>query len=77
MGMPGEFELDEFKEVVNTIFNAGVAAGCPAGMHMVEPDPERLERLVQEGYKILAYSVDIKMLDVSARVGSAKIKRLS
>jgi 2-dehydro-3-deoxyglucarate aldolase len=77
MGMPGEFERDEFKEVVNTIFNAGVAEGCPAGMHMVEPDPERLERLVQEGYKILAYSVDIRMLDVSARVGAAKIKRLS
>lgn len=77
MGIPGEFERDEFKEVVNTIFNAGVEAGCPAGIHLVEPDPERLETLVHEGYKILAYSVDIRMLDVSARVGAAKIKRLT
>ena len=77
MGIPGEFERDEFKEVVNTIFNAGVEAGCPAGIHLVEPDPERLETLIHEGYKILAYSVDIRMLDVSARVGAAKIKRLT
>jgi 2-dehydro-3-deoxyglucarate aldolase len=69
MGMPGEFERPEFIAAMQRILKAGLKAGCPAGLHIVEPDPVRLRQVVGEGYRFIAYSVDIRMLDVSARVG--------
>jgi 2-keto-3-deoxy-L-rhamnonate aldolase RhmA len=69
MGMPGEFERPEFLAAMGRILKAGLKVGCPAGLHMVEPDPSRLRQVIDEGYRFIAYSVDIRMLDVSARVG--------
>jgi 2-keto-3-deoxy-L-rhamnonate aldolase RhmA len=69
MGMPGEFERPEFIAAMQRILKAGLKARCPAGLHIVEPDPVRLRQVVDEGYRFIAYSVDIRMLDVSARIG--------
>ncbi len=69
MGMPGDFDRPEFVAVMRRILQAGLKAGCPAGVHIVEPDPVRLRQVIAEGYRFIAYSVDIRMLDVSARVG--------
>lgn len=69
MGMPGEFERPEFIEAMQHILKAGLQAGCPAGLHIVEPDADRLRQVIDDGYRFIAYSVDIRMLDVSARVG--------
>jgi 2-dehydro-3-deoxyglucarate aldolase len=44
-----------------------------AGYHVVEPDVEQLQQRVQEGYRFLAYSVDIRMLDTSCRSALKKI----
>ena len=74
MGMPGEFERPEFVAAMQTILNTGQNCGCPAGIHLVEPDPERLQEIFEEGYRFVAYSVDIRMLDVSARVGTHVLK---
>jgi len=74
MGMPGEFERPEFVAAMQTIRNTGQNCGCPAGIHLVEPDPERLQEIIEEGYRFVAYSVDIRMLDVSARVGTHVLK---
>lgn len=73
MGMPGEFERPEFTAAMQCILQAGLKAGCPAGLHIVEPDPERLRRVIDEGYRFIAYSVDIRMLDVMARVATAAV----
>lgn len=67
MGMPGEFDRPELAEAMKKILEAGLRAGCPAGIHIVEPDLARLRRNIEEGYRFIAYSVDIRMLDVSAR----------
>lgn len=69
MGMPGEFERPEFTAAMQRILEAGLKVGCPAGLHIVEPDSDRLRQVIREGYSFIAYSVDIRMLDVSARVG--------
>lgn len=74
MGMPGEFERPEFVEAMQRILHAGLKAGCPAGVHIVEPDSERLRKSIQDGYRFIAYSVDIRMLDVAAREGVASVK---
>jgi len=69
MGMPGEFERAEFKAVMNQILVTGLRMNFPAGLHVVEPDPVRLRQVIAEGYRFIAYSVDIRMFDVAARVG--------
>lgn len=67
MGMPGEFERPELIDAMKKILDAGLRTGCPAGIHIVEPDPEGLRRKIEEGYRFIAYSVDIRMLDIGAR----------
>ena len=69
MGMPGEFERPEFQSAMRRILDTGRRVGCPPGLHIVEPDAERLRQVVAEGYRFIAYSVDVRMLDASARAG--------
>jgi 2-dehydro-3-deoxyglucarate aldolase len=77
MGIPGEFDRPEFKAAMNQILETGLKMGFPAGLHIVEPDQERLKEVIAEGYRFIAYSVDIRMLDVAARVGISIIKEES
>lgn len=74
MGIPGQFEQPEFISAMTHIRETGKRLGCPAGLHIVEPDLQRLEQTIREGYTFIAYSVDIRMLDVSVRQGIAKMK---
>lgn len=67
MGMPGEFDHPEFKAAMSRILSTGLRMNCPAGLHIVEPDQSRLRQVITEGYRFIAYSVDIRMLDVAAR----------
>jgi len=76
MGIPGQFEQTEFISVMAHIRETGKRLGCPAGLHIVEPDLLRLEQTIREGYTFIAYSVDIRILDVGMRQGVAKIKKM-
>ena len=76
MGIPGQFENDKFIEVMKHIRDTGKRLNCPAGLHIVEPDVEKLEKSVIEGYIFIAYSVDSRMLDVAAREGISKFKHI-
>jgi len=69
MGIPGDFENPRFLEAIDSIVNAGRKAKCPAGFHLVEPSPTGLKELISEGYQFIAYGVDIRMLDLAARLG--------
>lgn len=74
MGIPGEFEHPEFAIAMKRILSTGLRLGCPSGLHIVEPDVARLRLTIAEGYRFIAYSVDMRMLDVAARAGLASIK---
>lgn len=74
MGIPGRFDQPEFLAVLQRIRDVGMKAGTPAGIHVVEPDPSRLTQCLGEGYRFIAYSVDIRLLDVGARAGVSKLK---
>lgn len=76
MGLPGQFEHPEFVAAMDQILATGARLGIPAGLHIVEPDSERLAQSIRQGYRFIAYSVDIRLLDVSARQGINHIKDL-
>jgi 2-keto-3-deoxy-L-rhamnonate aldolase RhmA len=74
MGIPGDFKNSKFIETMHHICETGKKLGCSAGLHIVEPDPKLLENTIEEGYTFIAYSVDIRMLDISARKGISVIE---
>lgn len=76
MGIPGQFENAEFIDAMTHIRETGKRLGCAGGLHIVEPDLKRLQQTLQEGYTFIAYSVDIRMLDVCARDGIAKLREV-
>lgn len=67
MDIPGQFDRKEFVATMARIRDTGKRLGVSAGLHLVEPDLKRLAELVREGYTFIAYSVDIRILDVGVR----------
>lgn len=69
MGIPGQFEDPKLVETVAHIRDTAIRVGCPAGLHVVEPDPKQLKQAIDEGFTFIAYSVDVRMLDMAMRAG--------
>ncbi|MFL2703555.1 MAG: HpcH/HpaI aldolase family protein [Gammaproteobacteria bacterium] len=76
MGIPGEFDNPKFIDVVNKIRSTASNCNMCGGIHIIEPKPEELEKRIDDGYRFLAYSLDIRMLDVSCKNGIQYIKEL-
>ena len=66
MGTPGKFETKEFLDLEKEIIDTAKKNQISAGYHLVEPDINKLDELVNFGYNLIAYSVDIRMLDHQA-----------
>jgi len=76
MGIPGDFENPEFKSAMEKIVQIGNAQSMASGLHVVEPDIQQLNASISMGHKFIAYSADIRMLDVSARIGVNELRRV-
>ena len=68
LGKPGVFDSDAFINAEEEILRASKQHQVKAGYHLVEPNPEQIPLLVNKGYDMIAFSVDIRMLDLSARL---------
>tara|TARA_B100001250_G_scaffold73234_1_gene59772 strand:+ start:6073 stop:6795 length:723 start_codon:yes stop_codon:yes gene_type:complete len=68
IGNPGIFDTDEFRQTESLILQAAKKANIKSGFHLVEPIKEDLIKLADSGYDMIAFSVDIRMLDSSARI---------
>ena len=77
MGIPGQFDHPEFKESLDFILKTSKKLSVPAGIHLVEPDETLLVNYVEQGYRIIVFSVDIRMLDVVARLGIKRFRELT
>jgi 2-keto-3-deoxy-L-rhamnonate aldolase RhmA len=69
MGIPGQFENKLFLSAMDRIKNVASSFNMIGGIHIIEPDNEQLNLRVEEGYKFIAYSLDVRMLDVLCRSG--------
>jgi len=69
MGRPGDFDHPEVKEAMQQVKAAGERHAIPGGLHIIEPDPKQLQEKIREGHQLIAYSLDIRMLDVASRQG--------
>jgi len=62
MGIPGEFEKSTMKNARQKVLAACAAKNIIAGIHVVQPDVQELIKRYQEGYRLLAFSLDITVL---------------
>lgn len=76
MGIPGQFDHPQYKTAIDFILTTAKKLSIPAGIHIVEPDQKLLKDLVNDGYSFIAYSVDIRMLDVMSRQAIKYFKKL-
>jgi 2-keto-3-deoxy-L-rhamnonate aldolase RhmA len=74
LGIPGEFASARYREAVDRIIAAGAAAGKPVGM--VCGSPEDGAELVERGFRILAYSIDIVVYEDAVKAGLEDLRRL-
>lgn len=75
LGVPGQFDHPLMKEAMQRIETVGAASGKAPGIHVIEPKPDELKSRIEQGYRFLAYSLDIRMLDCACREGIAGIDR--
>lgn len=75
MGVPGEFEHPDFLEAMDRIGDVSKKMNKTGGIHVIEAEPDQLALRISEGYKFIAYSLDIRMLDLACRQGLNKIKK--
>lgn len=77
LGRPGDFEHRTFSEAITRIRSVAKQLKKPGGMHVVEPDAEKVRAYIAEGFTFVAYSLDMRMLDVSVRSGLAACRAQS
>jgi 2-keto-3-deoxy-L-rhamnonate aldolase RhmA len=74
LGIPGDFESPRYRDSVDRVLAAGAAAGKPVGM--VCASPEEGARLVERGFRILSYSLDIVLYEDAVEAGLDALRGL-
>ena len=74
MGIPGQFMAADYLSALETIMEIARSKNMPGGVHLIEPNPSELKRLIKEGNRFIAYSLDIRMIDVSCREGLSFVR---
>ena len=67
MGIPGQFDHIDFLDTIKRIKKSAEDNKKPVGLHIIEPELDELNRRISEKYNFLAFSLDVRMIDVSAR----------
>jgi len=65
MGIPGDFGNKKFKDVLKKIIKKASKYKLKRGIHVVEPSQKTFNAKIKEGFDMIAYSLDIRMLDVA------------
>lgn len=76
MGIPGQFNHPDFKKALDIISVAARKSLVLPGIHVVEPGHDELQLRIQQGYQLIAYGVDIRMIDVCCRKGIKKAREI-
>ncbi len=74
LGCTADFHHPDFLAAKKTVLEACIRHGIAAGIHVVQPDPEQMLQAHDEGYRFLAYSLDITMLNASCRAGLQTVR---
>ncbi len=76
LGVTAQFEHPKMLAAMDAIGAACQRHGIAAGIHVVQPDVADVLRRYRQGYRFIAYSLDITMLMNACMSGLAEIRRL-
>ncbi|MCC5788776.1 MAG: hypothetical protein JJT75_04020 [Opitutales bacterium] len=62
MGLTAQFDHPDYLAARNHILKACERHGVYPGLHVVQPDPDEVVARLEEGYRVIAFSLDITML---------------
>jgi 2-dehydro-3-deoxyglucarate aldolase len=74
LGLPARFEHPDYLAARRRILDACRARGVVAGIHVVQPSPAQVAAVFREGFRLLAYSLDITMLNHMCLSGLREIR---
>ncbi len=74
MGITAQFEHPDYLAARATILAACQRHGIAPGIHVVSPVPGDVQARMAEGYRFIAYSLDITMLTTACVAGLATIR---
>ena len=75
MGITAQFDNTDYLSARDNILKKCKEYGIIAGIHIIQPNPEKVIERVKEGFKMIGYSLDITMIGTSCREGLDTIKR--
>ena len=75
MGITAQFEHPDMQKAMRRILEACKEHGIVPGVHVVQPDVTEVIRRYKEGYRLIAYSLDITMLHRACVDGLTEIRR--
>ena len=58
IGITGEFDSQEFNDVMDNIMNQCKKYNVPCGDHVVQPNHVLLEKRIKQGYRFIAFGTD-------------------
>lgn len=75
MGITAQFKHPDMQKAMRRILDACKEHGIVPGVHVVQPDVAEVVRRYKEGYRLIAYSLDITMLHRACVDGLTEIHR--
>lgn len=72
LGVPGQFDHPEVISALARVKEVTEKMNALSGFHVIPPEKETLQEKIKEGYKFIAYSLDILMLSAQSRVVSTR-----
>lgn len=76
MGIPAQFDHPDYLQAIRNIQQACERHGVASGIHVVKPDTSEVDQRIREGYRLIAYSLDITLLTTYFQQGVDAIKQL-
>ena len=75
MGKAGQLNDLEVVQKIDQIISISKEKNISCGIHIIEPDLGKLDEAIEKGFNFIAYSLDIRMLDSSARDANKHINQ--
>jgi len=74
LGMPGNFGHPKFKKCIEEIMEDARKTKKPAGFHVIPPDANEVNRIIDLGYRFIAVSLDTLFLGTFCKNVINKLK---
>lgn len=74
MGIPGQFDSPEYQKHLKIFLNECRRTNVPPGIHIPEPEPEKVLEMKKMGFRFLVYALDLSMLTRACEYGYKALK---